>query len=230
MNCIIIEDEIPAQRIIQSYLKKFPNLELVGTFNAAIEASMFLKNETVDLIFLDINLPDISGMHFLKSLSNPPKVIMTTAYPDYAVESFEYDAIVDYLVKPISFERFYKAINKVMRLENNKSQSITKNAPSKSIYINVDKTMHKISFNAVLYVESDRNYVTIVTENKKLSYIETLKKLAIKLDDERFLQAHKSFIVNTNKIDKIAGNELFIGEKRIPIGRTFKKEILDIIK
>ena len=228
MRCVIIEDEIPAQRIIKSYLAKFPNLELIATFNSAIEAAMFLKSEPVDLIFLDINLPDISGIHFLKALQTPPKVIVTTAYPEYAVESFEYDAIIDYLVKPISFERFYKAIQKV--LSRISSHDDTAKDVDAFIYLNVDKTMHKVSFESLNYVESDRNYVTVVSEHKKLTFIETLKNLSVKLEDDRFMQIHKSYIINTNKINKIAGNEVFIGEKRIPIGRTFKKALLQKIQ
>lgn len=228
MRCVIIEDEIPAQRIIKSYLVKFPNLELIATFNSAIEAAMFLKSEPVDLIFLDINLPDISGIHFLKALQSPPKVIVTTAYPEYAVESFEYDAIIDYLVKPISFERFYKAIQKVLsRISSHDDAAKDTDA---FIYLNVDKTMHKVSFKSLNYVESDRNYVTVVSEHKKLTFIETLKNLSVKLEDDRFMQIHKSYIINTNKINKIAGNEVFIGEKRIPIGRTFKKALLQKIQ
>ena len=192
MTCIIIEDEIPAQRILKSYLNKLPNIELVNTFNACIEANSFLRNNKVDLVFLDINLPDISGIDFIKTVKNPPAVIMTTAYPDYAIESFELDTIVDYLVKPFSFERFLKAINKTKGrikkpLENNKSQSL---------FLNVDKTLHKIVLNDILYLESDRNYITLVTTKQKLSYIDSLKSWKEKLPDNQFIQTHKSYIIN----------------------------------
>lgn len=222
MNCIIIEDEIPAQRILQNFIGKIPNIELIGTFNAAIEAHSFLSNNDVDLVFLDINLPDISGLEFIKTVKNPPSIIITTAYPDYAVDSFELDTIVDYLVKPIPFQRFFKAINKLKINSNNKSDE----TESTSIFLNVDKTHHKIIIGEIIYVESDRNYISLFTKNKTLSFIDTLKNWIEKLDNNQFIQVHKSFIVNTNKVDKISGNTLFIADKKIPIGRTYKQELL----
>ena len=222
MNCIIIEDEIPAQKILQNFIGKIPNLELSGIFNAAIEAYSFLSNNEVDLIFLDINLPDISGIEFIKTVKNPPSLIITTAYPDYAVSSFELDTIVDYLVKPIRFERFFKAINK---LKAKKENSVEEDEHD-SIFLNVDKTHHKIILNDIFYVESDRNYITLISKSKTLSFIDTLKNWADKLDSQQFIQVHKSFIINVNKIDKITGNTLFIADKKIPIGRTYKLELL----
>jgi len=222
MNCIIIEDEIPAQRILQNFIGKIPNLELSGTFNAAIEAYSFLSNNEVDLIFLDINLPDISGLEFIKTVKNPPSIIITTAYPDYAVSSFELETIVDYLVKPISFERFFKAINK---LKSRKEENI-EDEEHDSIFLNVDKTHHKIVLNDIFYVESDRNYITLIAKNKTLSFIDTLKNWVDKLNSDQFIQVHKSFIININKVDKISGNTLFIADKKIPIGRTYKQELL----
>jgi len=223
MNCIIIEDEIPAQKILKNFIGKIPNLELIGTFNAAIEAYSFLNNNEVDLVFLDINLPDMSGLEFIKTVKNPPAIIMTTAYPDYAVSSFELDTIVDYLVKPISFERFFKAINK-LKSKQVKEENIEE--VEDSIFLNVDKTHHKIVLNDIVYVESDRNYITLVTKNKALSFIDTLKNWSDKLCSKQFAQVHKSYIINVNQVDKISGNTLFIADKKIPIGRTFKQELL----
>jgi len=223
MNCIIIEDEIPAQKILKNFIGKIPNLELIGTFNAAIEAYSFLDNNEVDLVFLDINLPDMSGLEFIKTVKNPPAIIMTTAYPDYAVSSFELDTIVDYLVKPISFERFFKAINK-LKSKQVKEENIEE--VEDSIFLNVDKTHHKIVLNDIVYVESDRNYITLVTKNKALSFIDTLKNWSDKLCSKQFAQVHKSYIINVNQVDKISGNTLFIADKKIPIGRTFKQELL----
>jgi len=226
MNCIIIEDEIPAQKILQNFIEKIPNLELIGTFNAAIAAHSFLRNNNADLVFLDINLPDISGLEFIKTIKNPPAIIITTAYPDYAVRSFELDTIVDYLVKPIRFERFFKAINK---LKSKKDENI-KEEEQDSLFLNVDKTHHKIVLNDIFYVESDRNYITLITKNKALSFIDTLKNWVDKLSNNQFIQVHKSFIVNVNKVDKISGNILFIADKRIPIGRTYKQGLLTKLK
>ena len=153
MTCIIIEDEIPAQKIINSFLNKLPNVELLGLFNSAIEANGFLNANAVDLVFLDINLPDMSGLDFIKTVKNPPDIIMTTAYPDYAVSSFELDTIVDYLVKPFSFDRFLKAINKAKdRLQRPKKESDNQ---SEILFLNVDKTLHKIILNEIILSRID---------------------------------------------------------------------------
>ncbi len=228
MNCIIIEDEIPAQRVLKNFIGKIPNLNLVDTFKAAIEANSFLNTNTVDVVFLDINLPDISGLDFIKTIKKPPAIIMTTAYPDYAANSFELDTIVDYLVKPFSFDRFLKAINKAKdRIEMPKSSNEEKEV--ETIFLNVDKTLHKLTLNTILYIESDRNYITVVTETQKLSYIDSLKNWTTKLPENQFIQVHKSFIINRKFIDKISGNTLFIKENKIPIGRTYKQELLKVL-
>ena len=225
MNCIIIEDEIPAQRILKNFISKIPSITLIDTFKAAIEANSFLNTNTVDVVFLDINLPDMSGLDFIKTIKNPPAIIMTTAYPDYAVSSFELDTIVDYLVKPFSFDRFLKAINKAndktVSPKNNNEENL-----AETIFLNVDKTLHKITLNSIMYIESDRNYITVVTENQKLSYIDSLKKWTSKLPKNQFIQVHKSFIINSEFVDKISGNTLFIKDNKIPIGRTYKQELL----
>ena len=226
MTCIIIEDEIPAQRILKTYLEKLPNLELKGVFKAAIEANSYLNSSSVDLIFLDINLPDLSGLDFIKTVSDPPSVIVTTAYPDYAVESFELDTIVDYLVKPIPFERFLKAVNKARRVNQADQPTSNVEAHQTPIFLNVDKTLHKIILENILYIESDRNYITLVTDSKRLTYIESLKSWKEKLDSDQFIQVHKSFIINRKRVDKIVGNVLHIAEQRIPIGRTYKQALL----
>ncbi len=229
INCIIIEDEIPAQKILKNYLNKLPNIELKGVFNAALEANAFLNDSTVDIVFLDINLPDISGIDFIKTIKNPPAIIMTTAYPDYAVSSFELDTIVDYLVKPFSFDRFLKAINKAKRISVN-TDEVTSDASDETIFLNVDKTLHKIIVNDILHVESDRNYITIVSKNKKLTYIDSLKNWKERLPENTFIQVHKSFIVNSNFVEKISGNALYLRDNRIPIGRTYKQDLLKKLK
>ena len=229
MTCIIIEDEIPAQKILKNYLTKLPSVQLLGSFHAAIEANAFLNTHNVDLVFLDINLPDISGIDFIKTIKNPPRIIMTTAYPDYAVSSFELDTIVDYLVKPFSFDRFLKAINKAKdRIENDSTPSSEN--PQETIFLNVDKTLHKIVLNDILYLESDRNYITVVTKTQKLSYIDSLKNWKEKLKQSQFIQVHKSFIINRTCVEKISGNEIYIQGNRIPIGRTYKQELLKQLK
>ena len=227
MTCIIIEDEIPAQRILQSHISKIPYLEIKGVFNAAIAAHQFLKDQQVDLVFLDINLPDISGLDYIKTVKNPPNIIMTTAYPNYAVDSFELDTIVDYLVKPIAFERFFKAVEKA----HAKAPKLSTEAPQERIiFLNVDKTHHKIDLNQLLFVESDRNYVSVITSDKKFTLIDTLKQWTTKLEGEEFMQIHKSYIINLNKVEKLVGNQVYIGKHRLPIGRTYKSDLLRKLK
>ncbi|MDP5157908.1 MAG: LytTR family DNA-binding domain-containing protein [Flaviramulus sp.] len=224
MNCVIVEDEIPAQKILKNFIEKLPNLKLLGTFKSAIEANSFLITRKVDVIFLDINLPDMSGLDFIKTINNPPAIIMTTAYPQYAVNCFELDTIVDFLVKPFSFDRFLKAINKAKdRLELQKKH-IEENG--KTIFLNVDKTLHKIILNTILFIESDRNYITVVTKTQKFSYIDSLKNWTVKLPQNEFIQVHKSFIINSKFVEKISGNIIYIRDYKIPIGRFYKQELL----
>ncbi len=227
MTCIIIEDEIPAQNILKNYISKISSLELVGTYQSALEANDGLKKQEIDLIFIDINLPDISGMQFVKTLQNPPKIIVTTAYPEYAVESFEIGVINDYLVKPISFDRFLKSINKINSSpkETASGQDFVK-AESDYIFINVDKTLHKIYLGKICYLKSDRNYVTVVTDTNRYTFVDALKNWALKLPEEKFIQVHKSFIINTHKIHKIEGNIMYVSNHKIPIGRMYKELVI----
>ncbi|EDP98320.1 LytTR family DNA-binding domain-containing protein [Kordia algicida OT-1] len=229
MNCIIIEDEIPAQRILKSYIEKVSYLELRGTFNAALKAYDILNSEKIDLIFLDINLPDISGLSFLRTLKNPPTIIMTTAYPDYAVESFEFETIIDYLVKPFSLERFLKAIQKTQRLQTKTVEKPIEKLSPETLFLNVDKTFYKIQFQDIFYVESERNYLTLVSKQQKLSFIGALRTWKEKLPEQQFIQIHKSFVINKDHVDKITGNEVYIHDKRIPIGRTFKAKLFEVL-
>ena len=226
MKCIIIEDELPAQLVLKNYLKKFDQLELISSFQTAIEANSFLKNNTVDLVFLDINLPDISGLDFIKTVQNPPQIIITTAYPDYALDSFELDTIVDYLVKPFSLERFLKAISKAEK----HYQSESNNSNSETIFLNIDKALHKVKIEDILYIESDRNYLTFATENQKLSVIDSLKNWTESLSKHQFIQVHKSYLINLKKVDKVIGNTLYIKEQKIPIGRTYKSNFINTIQ
>ncbi|CAM1352315.1 LytR/AlgR family response regulator transcription factor [Tenacibaculum crassostreae] len=223
MKCIIIEDELPAQVILKKYLSKIPDTELLNTFQTAMKANEFFKENTADVVFLDINLPDISGLDFIKTVKNPPKIVITTAYPDYAVRSFELDTIVDYLVKPFSFDRFLKAISKV------ESQLVKPKASEKeAIYLNIDKTIHKIYVEDILYLESDRNYIHFVTSTKKLTIIDSLKNWKETLNQKQFVQIHKSYIINLEKVEKYTGTTAYIEGEKIPVGRTYKNNLLTL--
>ena len=169
MNCIIIEDELPAQNIVKNYISKIPDIELINSFQTAISANNFLKDNVVDTIFLDINLPDISGLDFIKTIKKPPKIIITTAYPEYALESFEYE-VIDYLIKPISFDRFLQAANKAYRLVN-----VTEK--DNVFFVKSDKSLKKIEASEILFLEAMQNYVKIVTKDETIITHSTLKLL-----------------------------------------------------
>lgn len=230
LKCIIIEDELPAQRVLKKYIADVPYLDLVNTFKSPIEAMETLQSGNIDILFLDINLPKISGLNFLRSLQNPPQVIITTAYPDYAHEGFELN-VVDYLLKPFSFDRFLKALSKIQTNTNKSSiQSSQPSSNNRFVFVKVDKVLHKVDFEDILYIESDKDYVNIVKTDGSLMLLQTLKHWQDLLPDHNFARVHKSFIVNISKIKKIAGNQIEIGDRLLPIGRSFKQDFLDKIE
>jgi len=225
MTCIIIEDQPPAQRILKKYIADIGSLELKATFSDALKAMEYLKSQRVDLIFLDIHLPKISGIDFLKTISNPPHVILTTAFSDYALESYEFD-VVDYLLKPFSFQRFVKAVTKVP----SKTTAIDGEnfvRPSTSIFIKSGYEHIKIDTTDILYIKSDADYTEIYVPNKKFLSSESLRYWLETLKEQRFVRVHKSFIINSLRIVKIAGNQVYLSNgSRIPIGRAYKEEFV----
>jgi len=235
IKSLIIEDEAPAQRLLKRYIKQIPNLELVGTFTVPTESLPTLKEQDIDVIFLDINLPNISGLNFLKSLSNPPKIIITTAYPEYAIEGFELN-VLDYLLKPISFERFLKAVSRLDADQEKQSQVQPSNGNGDNgnqqefTFIKSDKTIYRISWDEIVFIESDRDYLRIHTTNDKYFIRETLKHWMDLLPEQRFFRVHKSFIVNIGKINEIFGNRIKIGDEIIPIGRHYKDDFFEKIE
>jgi DNA-binding LytR/AlgR family response regulator len=229
MHCIIIEDQPPAQRILKKYIEDIGTLQLKATFTDAFQAIEFLKTETVDLIFLDIHLPKISGIDLLRMMPNLAPVILTTAYSEYALESYEFD-VVDYLLKPFSFQRFVKAIARVpsknitaapvVAVESHVSQS-------HEIFIKSGYEHIRISVNDIIYIKSDTDYSEIYLSNKNHLSSEPLKKWLDMLDNQRFARVHKSFIVNTSRIVKVIGNQLYMSDETIiPIGRGFKDDFI----
>lgn len=223
MNCIIIEDQAPAQRVLKKYITDIGTLSLKGTFNSAIAALDFLKTEQLDLIFLDIHLPKISGIDFLKTLPNPPAVIFTTAFSDYAVQSYEMD-VVDYLVKPFSFERFVKAVSKVSIDKNTGAASINE---GHEFYVKSGYEYIKVNSDDVVFIQSDMDYTEINLAGKKLLSHETLQYWEQKLEPNNFIRVHKSYLINASKIEKIAANQVFLsGDYSVPIGRAYKEGFL----
>ena len=226
MNCIIIEDQPPAQRILKKYIEDLGTLKLKATFSNAIQAMDFLKTEEIDLIFLDIHLPKISGIDFLKSLSNPPSIILTTAFSKYALESYEFN-VVDYLLKPFSFQRFVKAISK-MPTKNIGQVSEKLENSKKEIFIKSGYEHIKVIIDNIFYIKSDADYTEIFLADKKHLSSEPLRYWLENLDNNQFMRIHKSYIINTFKIEKVASNQVFLNEKMIiPIGRAFKESFAE---
>jgi len=232
IKCLVIDDEQPARDILKKHLDGVESLELSGSCNNAVEALSFLQSTSVDLLFLDIQMPHILGTNFIRTLKNPPKVIFTTAYRKYAIEGFELDA-VDFLLKPISFDRFLKAVNKVLQL--NLQSNITEASQAEKekekeqaqpfLYFRSDRKMVKVLFNDILYIEGLRDYIRIFTTSKTIVTKHLLASLQEMLPADAFLRIHRSYIVSINKIDSYDADTIEISKKELPIGRLFKHDV-----
>lgn len=222
MNCMIIEDEPAAKSILEHYISRYPDLHCAGTFADAFSAQAFLDSNPVDLIFLDINLPEMSGVSFLRSLIHPPLVIFTTAYPQYAVDGFDLEA-VDFLLKPFSFERFCKAVNKVREKRVPWNQPV---APAR-LSVKSDKRIYQVAIDDILFVETCGDYVMLYCTGKKLVIHGTLKSWEEKLKGWPFMKVHRTAIVNLQKIDHIEGNQIGIGEHKLPVAEQYKEQLLE---
>jgi DNA-binding LytR/AlgR family response regulator len=227
-RCLVVEDEPLAQNVLKKYIDEHPMLELGAVCADALEAQRWLTKQQAAIVFLDINLPRLSGISFLKSLSRPPLVIFTTAYPEFAAEGFELDA-VDYLVKPFSVERFLKAVHKALEKLERRDPGTVPPAAS-SIFIKSDKKVYKINLDDILYLESLDDYVKVVTGSNHYLVHDTLKSLLEELPATGFMRVHKSYIIAHNKIVFIEGNYLRIGEKDIPIGASYREEVFAKLK
>lgn len=222
IRCIIIEDQVPAQRILMHYLDQTPSIELLETFSNPIEAKTYLQtaNHTIDLIFLDIHLPHLSGIELLKTLTSQPMVILTTAFSDYGVESYEFN-VIDYLLKPFSFERFSKAVHKAIRAHQNNI------AEHPTIILKSGHEQFSIEIDRILYIKSELDYTEVHTLTKKYLSQHTLKYWLEKLSDRSFVQLHKSYIVHLKHIRKQSGNQVVLSNAHsLPIGRVFKSAFI----
>ncbi|MGB1217611.1 MAG: LytR/AlgR family response regulator transcription factor, partial [Saprospiraceae bacterium] len=227
MKCVIIEDEKPAQRLLKSYIKKSTQLELVGVFDSVMDADLKLI-ESAQILFLDINLPEISGLAFLRMIQHRPEVIITTAFPDYALDAFELE-ITDYLLKPFSFERFFKALQKAeqfIQLKNNHTSINSENERS-FIFIYANKAFHRIDKGSILFIKSDGDYIHIITNREKWMLKDSLKNWQTKLSPTKFTKVHQSYIVNISKIDKLEGNRIRIGQHEIPVSRANRTQLIE---
>ena len=230
MKCIIIDDEPLAIEILESYVSKIDQLEIAGTFRNAVSAFAFLQQNTIDLIFLDIQMPKLSGIDFLRTLKNPPKVILTTAFRDYALDGFELE-VVDYLLKPIPFERFLKAVAKVLHQPAPAAATAKPDAASADsfVYFKVDKKMIKTRMADILYIESIKDYVKVKTADKEIITQQKISYLEESLPRELFLRIHRSFIVNVERIDAYSATDVEIGKHFVPIGRNYKNDVMKIL-
>ncbi len=225
MNCIIIEDQPPAQRILKKYIEDQGTLQLLEVFGDPLKAMAYLQENSVDLIFLDINLPKLSGISFLKTLQKRPQVILTTAYSEYALEGYELD-VVDYLLKPFSFERFLKAVSKV-RLP--KSESSPPESPAKKEhFVKIGYEHIRIAFEDILYLAADGDYCEVYLQGKKHLSSEPMKKWIELLEGWDFFRIHKSYVVNIHQIEKVSGGTLLLRDgSQLPLGRAYKEEFME---
>lgn len=231
ISCIIVDDESIARDIIVSHLSKIDTIEVVATCKNAIEAFNILSSKTVDLIFLDINMPEISGIAFAKSINKDVKIIFTTAYRDYAVEGFDLQA-VDYLLKPISFERLVKAVNRYFEVHNSLKQTdVLPDETNTFIFVRADRKMIKIDFDSILYIESYSDYIKIhLDKQDTIITRETISAIEAKLPNNSFLRIHRSFIICLEKIQSFTNEHITINRKALPISRSYKKDVLKTLE
>lgn len=230
IKCLVVDDEPPAREILKQHIGGVDALELAGTCANAVDAISFLRDHPVDLIFLDIQMPQLLGTNFIRTLKSPPKVIFTTAFRKYALEGFELDA-VDYLLKPISFERFLKGINKVMQINFASDHSTSpsnenhKEVANSFLYFRTDRKMVKVFFNDILFIEALKDYIKIVTNGRTIVTKYVLTTLAELLPADEFLRIHKSYIVAITKIESFNADSIQIAKHELPIGRLYKYDV-----
>lgn len=225
IKCVLIDDEPLAVKVLQTYFANFPDFEVIGSFNNSLEALDFINNNTIDAVFLDINMPMMTGFELISLIENKTKVIITTAFREFAAESYDLD-VLDYLVKPIPLPRFIKCINKItteFNLKNNIKVETTKG--DSHIFIKVDKKMMKINIEEILFVEGMKEYIKVVTPDKTYITHKSLTSLSEELPADRFLRIHKSYVIALNKVKSIEGNRIQIQSYTIPIGRNYSKEV-----
>lgn len=235
IKCLVVDDEPPALEVLKRYIESIPSLSLAGICGNAVEALAVIQQQPIDILFLDIQMPQILGTDFIRTLTHPPKIIFTTAYRKYAVEGFDLDA-VDYLLKPISFERFLKAVNKIMKV------SIKQNPPADAgsagesevnnthIYFRADRKIMKIALDDILYFESLKDYIKVVTKSKTFLTKHSISSLEENLPQPGFLRIHRSYIISLSKIEYFENEVVGIGNQELPISRMYRHEVEKILK
>jgi two-component system, LytTR family, response regulator len=236
LKCIIVDDEPMARDVIRRYIEKVPTLKISAEFGNAIDATVFLQDEDVDIIFLDIRMPQLSGTEFVRSLPSAPKIIFTTAFKEYAHEGFELD-VSDYLLKPIRFDRFLRAVNKIIPKKelapeipvysHGENQSRSENS---FIYVRVDRKMVKVVLNDILYVESDKDYVKIYSDGKYIITRQTIASIEAMLSEKQFVRIHRSYIISLAKVKSFTHEIVEIGNKELPVGKMYRNNFLKLYK
>ena len=225
IKCVLIDDEPLAIKVLQNYFNNFTDFEVVGAFNNSLEALDFINNNAVDAVFLDINMPLMTGFELISLIENKTKVVITTAFREFAAESYDLD-VLDYLVKPIPLPRFIKCINKITTEYNLKNNIKVENLKIDShIFIKVDKKMMKINIEEILFVEGMKEYIKVVTSDKTYITHKSLTSLSEELPNDKFLRIHKSYVIALNKVKSIEGNRIQITSYTIPIGRNYSKDV-----
>ena len=225
LRCIVVEDEQPARVLMEDFINKVGFLELLGTFKNPLKAMTFLQEQTIDLVFLDIQMPDITGIELLKSLDRKPQVIFTTAYSEFALDGFELSA-TDYLLKPFSFNRFLQAANKASSLHRLKNDSATPSGAN-TLTIYADHKIYKVKTSELTYIEGLKEYVSYYTsDGRRIIALKALKDLEEELAPWGFIRVHRSYIVSIDKIETMEGNQLKIGDQYIPVGRSYKEAVM----
>ncbi len=229
IKCIIIDDEPLGAEVIESHLKEFPNMELKESFTNPLEALSVIESGEIDVVFIDINMPKMNGLDFIRSIEQSPYFIITTAYREYAVESFDLD-VLDYLVKPIPFTRFLKSINKLsQKFITDKSEDVQQTVEKSFIFLKVDKKLIKIKFEDIFFIESLKDYIKVFTKSGEYLAHKSLSGITEELPKTQFLRLHRSFTVALDKIQALEGNSVLVTNKRIPIGRKYLNHAKDVI-
>lgn len=236
LQCLIVDDEKLARTLLEGYISKLPNLQLVAQCKDPFEALTVLQSKQIDIIFLDIQMPELTGIEFLSTLQQNPAVIFTTAYPDYALESFQLD-IVDYLLKPFRFDRFAQAVNKAIRRIQVNQSLTAKMAPANNssspnkdyLLVRADHKVHKIRFQDILFIQGMKEYVAFQMSSDRILSLQSLKQLEKELPKSQFIRIHKSYIISVDKVTTMEGNMVYVGDKKLPIGGHYKESVMKTI-
>lgn len=239
INCLIVDDELLARRLLTDYVGKIPELKLIATCASAVEAQGFLQKQRIDLLFLDIHMPDVNGISLLRSLSNKPVTIFTTAYAEYAVQGYEL-FVLDYLLKPIPFERFFQAVSRAVEYvdllstkalpRNSEMEALKGDTSNEYIFVKSDYKIHKIAHSDIDVVEAYGEYILIYCGRQKIMTLGQMGKMEQMLPKPGFVRVHRSFIVNFSKIDAIQGGTIYIGERQVPLSKGYRDAFMELVQ